>query len=73
MNSTLIILEKVATFVGGKAASDLRAASADLAELIEAAKRVDQVSRGVDEWDENNVVKAIHRLRLALIACGEQP
>ena len=49
---------------------DFVQARAVIAELIEAAKRIDAVSRGADEFDEDNVVKAVHRLRAALACVG---
>lgn len=51
-------------------AAKLQEARAAIAELIEAAKRIDAVSRGADEFDEDNVVKAVHRLRAALARVG---
>lgn len=45
----------------------LRGIAGAVAMLVTAARRVDAVSRGEDEWDENNVVDAIVQLRAALL------
>jgi hypothetical protein len=49
---------------------ELREAGDKMQNLLDAAKRVDAVSRGEDEWNENNVVEAIQDLRKAIADCG---
>jgi len=49
---------------------ELREAGDKIQNLLDAAKRVDSVSRGEDEWNENNVVEAIQDLRKAIAGCG---
>lgn len=67
MTPAVIILEKVATFVGGAAAADLRATAANLSELIDAAKA------GEDAMRVAGATLHADRLRQALVRCGAAP
>lgn len=66
MTSALRVLDKVATFVGGAAAADLRTAASDLCELIYAAKAAEEALRVA------GATLHADRLRQSLVRCGVQ-
>lgn len=66
LNDVLAVLRAARDSVPGEQLLAYCAAMADVGELIEAARRVDRIDRGLDAWHENSMPEAMQRLRAAL-------